>query len=77
MAKSPVTGAARSPSNEEFKERVARLAPSPGKPASALRSSRGKAAYKPQRSERSAEGTSGDNAAAGSGAAGDERDREN
>ncbi|WFT83082.1 MULTISPECIES: hypothetical protein [unclassified Methylobacterium] len=45
MTRSPITGAARGPSNEEFRERIARLAPVPGtEPSSASRASRGKPA---------------------------------
>ncbi len=54
MAKMFITGSARSPSNEEFKARIARLAEMPthqAAPSAGRRNKPAKPAYQPQSSE--------------------------
>ncbi|MCF4128066.1 hypothetical protein [Methylobacterium sp. SyP6R] len=54
MAKMFITGSARSPSNEEFKARIARLAEMPAHhaaPSAARRNKPAKPAYQPQPEE--------------------------
>jgi hypothetical protein len=48
MAKKFITGAAQSPSDEEFKQRLARLAPLPAVAAQERRPPKSKPAFKPK-----------------------------
>ncbi|WP_407525396.1 hypothetical protein [Methylobacterium oryzisoli] len=64
MAKSSITGTARSPSSEEFRQRVARLAPLPALdvPTAKRRPARTKSAPAPDRSGEAAEAAGPDEA---------------